>query len=91
MGCSVSSPDGAPGGELKVRRRRSVFDELRGVSSGGGALCRVFDVSSRAESFLGEVSDVRRSVSSPGGAPRGSSGMLRCASCFRLSSRCFVW
>ena len=40
---SVSSPDESPRRELKIRRARSIFDELRGVSSGDETLCRVLD------------------------------------------------
>ena len=44
MRCSVSSPDA----------QRSIFDELRGVSSGDETLCRMFDISSQTKSFLKE-------------------------------------
>ena len=32
----------------------SIFDELRGVSSGDETLCRIFDISSQTKSFLKE-------------------------------------
>ena len=38
-----------------------------------------------------EISNIRHSVSSPDETPRSSSKMLRCASYFQLSSRCFIW
>ena len=38
-----------------------------------------------------EISNIRHSVSSPDGTPRSSSKILRCASYFQLSSRCFIW
>ena len=47
MRCSVSSPD-------ETDAQRSIFDELRGVSSGDETLCRMFDISSQTKSFLKE-------------------------------------
>ena len=38
-----------------------------------------------------EISNIRHSVSSPDETPRSSSKILRCASYFQLSSRCFIW
>ena len=38
-----------------------------------------------------EISNIRHSVSSPDERPRSSSKILRCASYFQLSSRCFIW
>ena len=38
-----------------------------------------------------EISNIRHSVSSPHETPRSSSKILRCASYFQLSSRCFIW
>ena len=38
-----------------------------------------------------EISNIRHSVSSPDEPPRSSSKILRCASYFQLSSRCFIW
>ena len=38
-----------------------------------------------------EISNIRHSVSSPDETPRSSSKILRCASFFQLSSRCFIW
>ena len=38
-----------------------------------------------------EISNIRHSVSSPDETPRSSSKILRCASHFQLSSRCFIW
>ena len=38
-----------------------------------------------------EISNIRHSVSSPYETPRSSSKILRCASYFQLSSRCFIW
>ena len=35
-------------------KHRSIFDELRGVSSGDETLCRMFDISSQTKSFLKE-------------------------------------
>ena len=37
-----------------------------------------------------EISNIRHSVSSPDETPRSSSKILRCASYFQLSSRCFI-
>ena len=52
---SVSSPHETPRRELKIRdAQRSIFDELRGVSSGDETLCRMFDISSQTKSFLKE-------------------------------------
>ena len=51
---SVSSPDETPRRELKYDAQRSIFDELRGVSSGDETLCRMFDISSQTKSFLKE-------------------------------------
>ena len=36
----------------KYDAQRSMFDELRGVSSGDETLCRMFDISSQTKSFL---------------------------------------
>ena len=42
--------------------------------------------------FVWEVIlSIRHSVSSPDETPRSSSKILRCASYFQLSSRCFIW
>ena len=38
-----------------------------------------------------EISNIRHSVSSPDETPRSSSKILRYASYFQLSSRCFIW
>ena len=38
-----------------------------------------------------EISNIRHSVSSPDETPRSSWKILRCASYFQLSSRCFIW
>ena len=38
-----------------------------------------------------EISIIRHSVSSPDETPRSLSKILRCASFFQLSSRCFIW
>ena len=38
----------------KYDAQRSIFDELRGVSSGDETLCRMFDISSQTKSFLKE-------------------------------------
>ena len=38
-----------------------------------------------------EISNIRHSVSSPYETPRSSSKILRCASYFQFSSRCFIW
>ena len=38
-----------------------------------------------------EISNIRHSVSSPDETPRSSSKILRCASYFQLSPRCFIW
>ena len=38
-----------------------------------------------------EISNIRHSVSSPDKTPQSSSKILRCASYFQLSSRCFIW
>ena len=38
----------------KYDGQRSIFDELRGVSSGDETLCRMFDISSETKSFLKE-------------------------------------
>ena len=38
-----------------------------------------------------EISNILHSVSSPDETPRSSSKILRCASYFQLSSRCFIW
>ena len=38
-----------------------------------------------------EISNIRHCVSSPDKTPRSSSKILRCASYFQLSSRCFIW
>ena len=38
-----------------------------------------------------EISNIRHSVSSPDETPPSSSKILRCASYFQLSSRCFIW
>ena len=54
MRCSVSSPDETSRRELKIDAQRSIFDELRGVSSGDETLCRMFDISSQTKSFLKE-------------------------------------
>ena len=55
MRCSVSSPDETPRREFKkYDAQRSIFDELRGVSSGDETLCRMFDISSQTKSFLKE-------------------------------------
>ena len=55
MRCSFSSPDETPRRELKkCDAQRSIFDELRGVSSGDETLCRTFDISSQTKSFLNE-------------------------------------
>ena len=50
---SVSSPDETPRREL-YDAQRSIFGELRGVSSGDETLCRMFDISSQTKSFLKE-------------------------------------
>ena len=38
----------------KYDARRSIFDELQGVSSGKETLCRMFDISSQTKSFFKE-------------------------------------
>ena len=38
----------------KYDAQRTIFDELRGVSSGDETLCRMFDISSQTKSFLKE-------------------------------------
>ena len=38
-----------------------------------------------------EISNIRHSISSPDETPRSSSKILRYASYFQLSSRCFIW
>ena len=51
--CSVSSPDKTLRRELhwKYDARRSIFDGLRGVSSGDETLCRMFDITSQTKWF----------------------------------------
>ena len=49
MRCSVSSPDETPRRELKYDAQRSIFDELRGVSSGDETLCRMLDITSQTK------------------------------------------
>ena len=44
---SVSSPDETPRREYHVQR--SIFDELRGVSSGEEALCLMLDIASQTK------------------------------------------
>ena len=47
---SVSLPDETPRRELKkYDAQRSIFDELRGVSSGDETLCRMFDITSQTK------------------------------------------
>ena len=42
--------------------QRSIFDELRGVSSGDETLCRMFDISSQTKSFFeGEIKEAKMS------------------------------
>ena len=36
----------------KYDAQRSIFDELRGISSGDETLCRMFDISSQTKSFF---------------------------------------
>ena len=46
---TLSSPDKTPRRELKIRRSRSTFDELRGVSSVDETLCRMPDITSQTK------------------------------------------
>ena len=48
-------------------------------------------ISSIRHSVSCNISNMRCSVSSPDETPRSSSKILRCASYFQLSSRCFIW
>ena len=47
MRCRVSSPDETPKRELKYDAQRSIFDELRDVSSGDKTLCRMLVINSQ--------------------------------------------
>ena len=49
---SVSSPDESPGRELKNDAQRSIFDELRGVSSGDETLHLMFDILLQKRVFI---------------------------------------
>jgi len=49
MRCSVSSQDETLRRELKYDAQRSIFDELRGVSSVDETLCQMLDISSQTK------------------------------------------
>ena len=51
----------------------------------------ILDFSFKNDFVWEEISNIRHSVSSPDETPRSSSKILRCASYFQLSSRCFIW
>ena len=45
----------------KYDAQRSIFDELRGVSSIDETPCRMFDIFSKTKSFEGEIKDAKKS------------------------------
>ena len=51
----------------------------------------ILNFSFKSDFVWEEIANVRPSVSSPDETPRSSSKILRCASYFQLSSRCFSW
>ena len=51
----------------------------------------ILNFSFKSDFVWEEISNIRHSVSSPDETPRSSSKILRCASYFQLSSRCFIW
>ena len=58
MSRSNSSPDETTRRELKNDAQRSIFDELRCVSSGDETLCRMLDITSQTKLILeGEIKD----------------------------------
>ena len=60
---SVSLPDETLTKGLKINdAQRSIFDELRGVSSGDETLCRMLDITSQTNVILeGEIKDAKMS------------------------------
>ena len=50
-GVSILSQIGQNGGVKKYDAQRSIFDEIRGVSSGAETLCRILAITSQTKYF----------------------------------------